>query len=121
MTGGQLELSSSGGPDARELSWDLMLYLTKSGWNEIDLPFANANRVGGEIDLQNVNFMRVYAIMEEECLFGVDEIVLTNDEPEEKSYLDEKGQFVMDEIESLGAWIGTAPSLRTDGAPVGSG
>ena len=121
LTDSQLELSSSGNPDARELSWNLMLYLTRSGWNEIDLPFANANRVGGEIDLQNVNFMRIYGVMSDSCLFGVDEIVLTNEEPEEKSRLDEKGQFVIDEVESLGAWGGTSPSLQSNGAPVGKG
>ncbi len=121
MSGGQVELSSSGNPDNRELSWDLMLYLTRSGWNKLDLPFANANRVGGEIDLKNVNFMRIYGIVEENCTFGVDEIVLTNEEPEKPSRLDGKGQYVLDEVESLGAWIGTSPYLASKDPPVGKG
>lgn len=121
LTGGQVELSSSGSPDNRELSWDLLLYLNRSGWNKIDLPFAKANRVGGEIDLEKVNFMRIYGIVEEGCTFGADDLILTNEEPEEPSRIDEKGQFVLDEVESLGAWYGTAPRLASNNPPVGKG
>ncbi len=119
MSGGSVELSSSGNPDARELSWNLMLYLNKSGWNEIWLPFASGDRVGGEIDLKNVNFMRIYGIVEEGCAFGADDLILTNEEPEEKSYLDAQGRFVLDEVESLGPWVGTNPALVGSGAPEG--
>ncbi|MBQ7247005.1 MAG: SGNH/GDSL hydrolase family protein [Lachnospiraceae bacterium] len=121
MTGGQLELSSSGNPDSKELSWDLLLYLNKSGWNDLYLPFDRANRVGGEIDLSSVNYMRIYAIVSNDVQFGADEIELTNDEPEKPSHLDENGQFVIDEIESIGAWSGTDPRMQSDGAPVGKG
>lgn len=121
LSGGQIELSSSGMPDNCELSWDLMLYVNASGWNELWLPFDKGALVGGEIDLTNVDFMRVYGIMTDDNLFGIDAIELTCEEPPEKSHIDENGQYVLDEIEGLGAWVGTAPRLVGENAPVGSG
>ena len=121
LQGGQIELSSSGNPDLQELSWNLMLYAKKSGWNEVWLPFAAGDRVGGEIDLQKVSYMRVYALADRDMRFGIDGIQVTNDEPAEENHLDEAGQFVLDEIEALGPWIGTAPKLVSGNAPVGNG
>ena len=121
LQGGQIELTSSGNPDLQELSWNLMLYAKKNGWIEVWLPFASGDRVGGEIDLQNVNYMRVFALSSKDMRFGIDGIQVTNDEPVEESHLDAAGQFVLDEIEALGPWIGTSPMFVSGNAPVGDG
>lgn len=118
LTGGQVELSSAGTPDTRELSWDLGLYVTKSGWNELNLPLEAGNLVGGEIDLKKVDFMRVFLILTEDTDTGIDMIEFTNVEPEEQSRIDASGNFVFDEIEVKGIWDGSNPRLITENAPV---
>src|SRR5690606_8892736 len=61
---GQVELSSSGGPDVEELNWDLQAGDLKSGWNIVKLYFKNAKENKGagnnSINLTAINFFRVY-------------------------------------------------------------
>ncbi|MBO5898165.1 MAG: hypothetical protein J6R04_04060, partial [Clostridia bacterium] len=58
-----IELTSSGKCDSEELEWatyGTVFSNLKTGWNRIVLPFANASRNGGTINLANLNFLRIW-------------------------------------------------------------
>ena len=55
------EITSSGMVDRDELEWDVEPYLTQDGWNLITLPFSDAARKNGEIDLTKICFYRIIA------------------------------------------------------------
>ena len=116
---GQIELTSSGTSDDQEKNWTMLQYVKKSGWNEVYLPFASANAAGGDLDLSACNFMRIYIVTEGNCKLGIDKIQVTNDTPPPPSHLDENGEFVVDEVESLAGWYGTEWELVRDNAPKG--
>ena len=56
---GQIEITSSGGPDSDEYSWDLGSLSLRNGWNELLLPLSTAAKTGSP-DLNAINFFRVY-------------------------------------------------------------
>jgi len=58
--GGQIELTSSGGPDVNEFHWGFNQVSLSSGWNEIDLALADASVSGGNADLSAINYVRIY-------------------------------------------------------------
>ena len=58
----QVEISSSGKADANELNWQLPNLV--DGWNKVDLKLTDANAVGGDIDLRNINWFRIYNNMD---------------------------------------------------------
>lgn len=74
VLGGQLELTSSGGPDNQETSWDVSKYLTKDGWNELQLPLSEASQVAGGADLTCVNYIRLYLTLKEDTTVALDEV-----------------------------------------------
>lgn len=74
VAGGQMEFTSSGGPDSLEMSWDLSKYLTRSGWNEVVLPLSEAAQVGGGADLTALNYIRIYVILTQDMVVSLDEI-----------------------------------------------
>lgn len=58
-----IELTSSGTSDSQELCWGTdrpEFKNMKEGWNQIVLPFAGASVTGGDIDLSNINFSRIW-------------------------------------------------------------
>ncbi|WP_262245898.1 DUF3823 domain-containing protein [Parapedobacter soli] len=60
--GSAIEITSSGGPDNQELSWNFSMLTLHNGWNKIDLKLSDAiidNR-GGDINLSAVNYFRMY-------------------------------------------------------------
>ena len=59
---GQIELSSSGGPDNQELTWGIVAenFNFKQGWNEIILKFKDARISGEHVNLEALNFFRIY-------------------------------------------------------------
>jgi hypothetical protein len=57
----QFEISSSGGPDQRELSWGWGHLNLHTGWNEVELPFSLGQDQGGEIDLNYINHLRFFS------------------------------------------------------------
>jgi hypothetical protein len=59
---GQIEITSSGGPDAQEFHWDPTGLSLKPGWNEVKLKVNNATADGGGADLGSINFFRMYLI-----------------------------------------------------------
>lgn len=58
-----IELTSSGTSDSQELCWGTDRSEFKNmteGWNQIVLPFAGASVTGGDINLSNINFSRIW-------------------------------------------------------------
>ena len=72
---GQIELTSSGQPDVQEYGWGFLNGLLKNGWNELYLPLRWADKTGGAINPQGVNFMRIYAFYGD-CKVAFDDIYL---------------------------------------------
>ena len=81
ITGGQIELCSSGVPDMYETSWDLKKYVTSSGWNELYLPLADASTGQKAADLKAIDFIRIYALVTEAMPVGVDQMYLCTKMP----------------------------------------
>ncbi|GHU72462.1 hypothetical protein FACS189413_15590 [Bacteroidia bacterium] len=59
---GQIELTSSGRADVNEMLWGIAAADWKAGKHTYTLPFVNAGKTGGDIDLSNINFIRFYAV-----------------------------------------------------------
>ncbi|MDR1122088.1 MAG: T9SS type A sorting domain-containing protein [Dysgonamonadaceae bacterium] len=59
---GQIELTSTGGPDQKEMLWSIGSVDWKAGLHTYALPFSTAGKTNGDIDLSNINFIRFYAV-----------------------------------------------------------
>lgn len=58
---GQIEITSSGGPDVNEFNWPTASLSLKDGWNEVKLAVSQASASGdGGADLDAINFFRMY-------------------------------------------------------------
>ena len=55
----QVEIGSGGKADANELNWKMPTL--KDGWNKVDFKLSEGTPAGGEIDLRNINWFRVYS------------------------------------------------------------
>ncbi len=60
--GGQIELSSSGGPDADEYSWNMADIALVNGWNEVKLKISDASIIGSP-SLKSINYFRIYQFL----------------------------------------------------------
>jgi hypothetical protein len=60
LEGGQVEISSSGGPDNLETNWSFDKNDVVNGWNLMQLQISAAGQTGGGADLDNINFFRIY-------------------------------------------------------------
>ena len=60
LNGGQIEISSAGGPDVEEYNWPLSSASVNDGWNHMQLQISTASPTGGGADLDNINFFRIY-------------------------------------------------------------
>lgn len=88
VKGGQIELSSSGGCDVQELSWNASSYVTKQGWNELKLSFTNATMHSGEpFDPTRLNYFRIYLQTADGSVPRVylDDIYIIDETPDEGS------------------------------------
>ncbi len=74
--GGQLEISSSGGPDVDEFNWSVSSLNLVNGWNELHLQISTAN-VMGNPDLNGINFFRFYQFVSGEVTSRIDFIRFT--------------------------------------------
>ena len=122
FAGGQLELCSGGGPDMYETSWDLMKYITQSGWNELYLPFAEAGSGNKPADLAVLDYIRLYLILSEDTVTGIDNFYFCREKAKTQQQgpqAVEASEYTLDAIEELGGWIGTEVAMRTEDAPVG--
>ena len=77
-TAGQIEITSSGHCDENEYNWNLMQYVTKTGWNEVWLDLFGAGTTGGIADLSNINYMRIYTL-DSSATFYIDNIEVVTD------------------------------------------
>ncbi len=70
-----VEISSSGKWDENEIEWgDALKYNDfKTGWNHVELPFKSGNYSSMEIDLSDVNFMRVFML----GIYGFEDTAVT--------------------------------------------
>lgn len=59
---GQIELTSSGRPDQNEKNWDISNVNWKPGHNTYTIPFSISGITGGELDLSNINYLRIYGV-----------------------------------------------------------
>ena len=59
LEGGQIEISSSGGPDMMESGWFLDKSMVVDGWNYLELPIDQATSDGGGVHLDSVNYFRI--------------------------------------------------------------
>lgn len=69
--GGQLEISSSGGPDQDEYNWSVGDLGLVNGWNELHLQISSANIMGSP-NLGAINFFRLYQFVSGEVITRVD-------------------------------------------------
>ncbi len=60
LNGGQIEVSSSGGPDNQEYNWNLGSADVADGWNLMELQISDAGQTGGGADLDGINFFRIH-------------------------------------------------------------
>lgn len=72
---GQIEITSSGGPDTDEYSWGIASLGLKSGWNELVLPVSSATKSGNP-DLNAINFFRIYQDLSASITAKIDDIRL---------------------------------------------
>ena len=77
-TQGQIEITSSGTCDVNEYNWNLMQYVTKTGWNEVWLDLWGAGTTGGAADLSSINYMRIYTL-NSSATFYIDNIEVVTD------------------------------------------
>ncbi len=72
---GQIEISSSGGPDTDEYAWDMASLGLTAGWNKLVLPLTSAT-TSGNPDLNAIDFFRVYQELSESVTARIDDIRL---------------------------------------------
>lgn len=58
----QIELTSSGGPDVDEYSWNVNNLNLVNGWNLISLRFSDAAKIGSP-DMSAINYFRIYGFL----------------------------------------------------------
>ena len=81
---GEFEITSGGGPDTNELSWKVKTFgqhITKAKeWNHVDLKLSEAAKVGGNINMAAINYIRFYhvgiATMEKNIQLKIDNVRL---------------------------------------------
>jgi len=69
--GGQLEITSSNGPDKDEYNWGVGSLNLSNGWNELHLKISDAGKMG-DPDLSSINFFRLYQFVSEEVTARID-------------------------------------------------
>jgi len=70
---GEIEITSSGGPDTDEYSWSISALGLTAGWNELVLPISSATKSGSP-DLKAINFFRVYQNLSASVTAKIDDI-----------------------------------------------
>jgi len=79
---GQVELTSSGGPDADEYAWEVGSLGLSNGWNHVRLQISTAAK-NGNPDLREINYFRIYQFLGGEITARLDYLRLTEDEEPE--------------------------------------
>jgi hypothetical protein len=86
---GQIEITSSGGFDVDEYSWNMNSLYLKDGWNYMVLNLASANK-NGSPDLSAINFFRLYSYYTGPVTVKIDHIIFDDEvgTPLPGNYLD---------------------------------
>ncbi|MBR4282979.1 MAG: hypothetical protein IKT35_04615, partial [Clostridia bacterium] len=71
---GQIEITSSGKPDANEINWTTSQLSLKNGWNVVYLDFADSNIKGDALSLTGINYMRIYMFLNRDAVMAYDDI-----------------------------------------------
>jgi hypothetical protein len=72
--GGSLEITSMGGPDQEETSWELQNLNLVNGWNDLELKLSEAG-YAGETRLHALNFLRFFCVtMSKPTIMKIDNI-----------------------------------------------
>jgi len=69
----QIELTSSGGPDANEYSWNVNDLNLINGWNLVSLRFSDAAKIGSP-DLNAINYFRIYGFLKASITRKIDDL-----------------------------------------------
>ncbi len=69
--GGQLEITSSGGPDVDEYNWSVSELNLSNGWNELHLQISSASKMG-KPNLSAINFFRLYQFVSGDVVSRID-------------------------------------------------
>ncbi|MEX0980729.1 MAG: T9SS type A sorting domain-containing protein [Bacteroidales bacterium] len=77
LDGGEIEISSSGGQDDQEFHWLFSNDDVTDGWNEMQLQISTANQVGGEANLDSINFFRIHQTLSGSVTAKIDFIRFT--------------------------------------------
>lgn len=78
--GGQIEITSSGGPDINEYAWVVANLSLVNGWNELSLKISNATKLGTP-NLSAINFFRLYQFLSASITCKIDAIGFTATPP----------------------------------------
>ncbi len=73
-TDNQVEFGSGGGPDVNEYNWSLDNASLINGWNYIKLDFADAGVTGGDPNMDELNWFRIYHVKNESVITRIDDI-----------------------------------------------
>lgn len=73
---GQVELTSSGGPDTDEYAWDVSSLGLSNGWNHVKLQISDATKTGSP-DLQAISYFRIYQELSGEITARLDDLRFT--------------------------------------------
>jgi hypothetical protein len=73
---GQIEITSSGGPDINEYAWLGSSLSLSSGWNEVFLKISNAIKTGTP-NLSAINYFRIYRPLSASITCRLDDLVFT--------------------------------------------
>jgi hypothetical protein len=69
----QIELTSSGGPDTNEYSWNVNNLDLVNGWNLVSLRFSDAAKIGSP-DLNAINYFRIYSFLRASITRKIDDL-----------------------------------------------
>ena len=73
----QIELTSSGSPDQLELNFSPLAHFNlKQGWNSLYLPFAAGGQNKGQLDVTNINYMRMYFFLTGPTVMAIDNMMI---------------------------------------------
>ncbi|MBO5898520.1 MAG: hypothetical protein J6R04_05875, partial [Clostridia bacterium] len=117
VSGGQIEISSSGTCDVQELSWNASTYITKLGWNELKLSIPNSTEhSGAPFDPTRLNYFRLYLQTTDGSTprVYVDDIYLCDDTPSEG------GGVVLEGLKTQEFYVGDASEAGFLGNKKGS-
>lgn len=120
---GNIELTSSGGPDQEELAWDPNDKIDlKLGWNYVELKLNGTNTTTGEFDLSSVNYMRWYtddavsARITTDTTYRITDVKLIVQETKEEAVT----EWTLRGADTTNFWYGLQPSMNAvDGTESG--